>query len=171
MLHIQCTRNLFRYLGLAPQPLPEEPNDTPLGTWYANIIGFDDLDFLLFVNDPTLFAIVLLLPDPVSASDIATLFMGKLFITLVGEGVVEPLARSLLDAYEPVRLTKTSSRSMLGSMNDLTQNLLAYIDYDLTRFGLIDLPALQKRLNRIPQRKLNWEYAVDVMHQHLLRRP
>jgi hypothetical protein len=93
-----------------------------------------------------------------------------LFIALVADGVSEKTALSRIDDLDPTIFTKTTSRSMLGSMNDMIYNLHFYIKRDIEVSGVIDLLDIQQRLNRIPQRKIGWKYAVEAMRENLQQR-
>jgi hypothetical protein len=165
MLQIQCTQRLQKYIGITPQPLPTIPNTTPLGVWYANLIYYEGADFLLFANHPSLYSVLVYISESNQDFDIFQLFMEMLVRNLILDGVDELTIRRIVSGYEPAILTKTANRSMLGSMNDLKHIMLANMDRQLERFNQIELSEVEYYLNRIPQRKLDWGFAVEVMRE------
>lgn len=170
MLQLQCTQKTFKILGLVQQDLPDKPNTTPLGVWYANVINLGGINFMLFVNDPTLYVVPICILDTQIKLSVDEIFKEMLFIALVADGVSEKTALSRIDDLDPTIFTKTTSRSMLGSMNDMIYNLHFYIKRDIEVSGVIDLLDIQQRLNRIPQRKIGWKYAVEAMRENLQQR-
>ena len=168
MLQIQCTQKTFKLFGLAPDHLPETQNETVLGIWYANIITFWDNDFLLFVNDPTLYAVPIHIPDVSSQTNINTLFKDNLFYFLLSDEVDESIAQAKIAELEPTIFTKTTSRGILGTMNNLKQIIYIYMEREMEDSGSINMRKIQNLLNRIPQRTIGWKYAVEAMREHLL---
>jgi len=167
MLQLQCTQKTFKFLGLAQQDLPDEPNTTPLGVWYVNVVNVWGIDFMLFVNDPTLYAVPVFYRDTRIGLSIEEIFKERLFTALAADGLREETARATIDGLDPIIFTKTTSRSMLGSMNDLIYSLCVYIELDYEGLDSFDLFDIQQQLNRIPQRKIGWGFAVDAMRDNL----
>ena len=167
MLQLQCTQKTFKFMGRKPQNLPEEPNATPLGVWYAKAIDIGGMDYLIFVNDPTLYAVLVNYLYTIMGISIEALFKDQLFAALTADGVSEATALAKIYALDPTIFTKTSSRSILGTMNDLVHNLYACMELDYEVTGFVDLFDIQKRLNRIPQRYLEWGFAYEKMREVL----
>ena len=167
MLQIQCTQKTFKLLGLAQQDLPDNPTLTPLGVWYANVVNVRGVDFMLFLNDPTLYGVPIYVPDLQTELSVDEIFKEKLYVALVADGVNEVTALSKIDELGATIFTKTTNRSMIGSLNDLIYILHFYIERDFEDSGFINLLYVQQRLNRIPQRKIGWKSAVDEMRDNL----
>lgn len=163
MLIVQCTQKLLRLLELPLREPPTIPDNTLLGVWYANIITFKRFDFLFFVNDPTLYAVISYLPKKVYSGQIAKLLKENLATALIEDGVIAKNIQCLLDEYEQTVFAKTTSRSLLGHLNDLKINMLACVERDIAEYGKSNLQKIQRLLNRIPQRKLGWGFAVEAM--------
>lgn len=167
MLQLQCTQKTFKFMGRKPQNLPEEPNETPLGVWYAKAIDIGGMDYLIFVNDPTLYAVLVNYLYTIMGISIEALFKDQLFAVLTADGVSEMTARTKIEALDPTIFTKTSSRSILGTMNDLVYNLSVCIRLDYEASSLFDLVDIQKKLNRIPHRYPEWGFADEKMREVL----
>jgi len=60
-----------------------------------------------------------------------------------------------------VLITKTASRSVLGSMNDVAFNYQAMVEYDET--GRIQkLGELELKLSSMPHKPLNYGFPIDI---------
>jgi len=116
-----------------PDPLPDpesEPtSDGRLGEWYANVksLPFRGKSVVIFFNVNTYITIFVtgngtrkMLPEFVDRT-------GRLLQRL---GVPQHLIEQETDAMQEIRLLKTDSRSILGSMNDIVHHLDAHIYYD-----------------------------------------
>jgi hypothetical protein len=162
-----CTQKLIKAFELPIQAPPGEPGNSPLGIWYANITVENDWIFLLFVNDPTLYTVILpfsVIPDP---AQVFKTFQEYLSASLASDGINKWRIHSLLDIHKRYAYSRTISRSMIGSMNDLTNIFLLHIDSDLSDSNQLDLSKIQARLNRMPQRKIGWNFSVESMQASL----
>ncbi|MBC8336803.1 MAG: hypothetical protein H8E29_16190 [Anaerolineales bacterium] len=168
MLQIQCTQKVFKAFGFTPEEIPERPNKTVLGVWHANLITFWDNDFLLFVNNSTLYAVPIHVPDVRSQINIGVLFKENLHNFLITDEVSERVVQAKIAELESTIFTKTTGRGILGTMNNLKQIMDFYIERKFENLGSIKMLELQKHLNRIPQRTIGWKYAVEAMRELLL---
>ncbi len=148
------------------QEIPGKPNKTVFGVWYVNSARFFRRDFVLFVNDPTLYSIPIYIQDKEQRKDIVREFKKNLYYGLVADGISEYQVKEKLAEYEPLIYTKTSNRSILGHMNDLMQNMYSYIEREIHRTGdVVSMLSIQPLLNRIPQRTIGWKCAVEAMRE------
>lgn len=88
-------------------------------------------------------------------------------MSLAFDGIDQKRIQRLLDEHDQGVFVKTTSRSMLGSMNDLTNIFLIHMDSDIADYNQIDLHKIQTALNRIPQRKIGWMFSVEAMNKSL----
>jgi hypothetical protein len=167
MLYFHCTLKLLRAMDLPNPAPPEEISDSPLGVWYATIISFDQLIFLLFVNDPSLYTILLHYYKMPRSGQVFNGFKETLAVSLASDGIQQGLIRHLLQDHEQAVFVKTASRSMLGSMNDLVDRFLFELENEIANHNAIDLHKIQSELNQMPQRKVGWRYAVEAMLERL----
>jgi hypothetical protein len=116
-----------------PDTLPASENKpTPngrLGEWYANVksLPFRGKSVVIFFNVNSYITVLVpgfgtrkVLPEFVERT-------GRLLQRL---NVPQHLIDQELEAMQDIRLLKTDSRSILGSMNDIAHHLDAYIYYD-----------------------------------------
>ncbi len=167
MLYFHCTQKLFRALDLSIQAPPKGSVSSPLGVWYANIIYFYNMVFLIFVNEPTLYTVVLPISGIVNSAQVFIIFRENLAMSLASDGIDQKRIQRLLDEHDQGVFVKTTNRSMLGSMNDLTNIFLIHMDSDIADYNQIDLHKIQTTLNRIPQRKIGWMFSVEAMNKSL----
>ena len=169
MLLLQCTRKVSKRFGLRLENVPETPIPTSLGVWYVNLL--EDVwgyDFLLFVNNPTLYTLAVPIWDPKSPPNLESAFKQHLFSAWIAEGFHTDLVARKIAEYEPTIYAKTSSRRILGHLNSQTKNLYAYIEQAIDVYeGVVNLATIQQRLNRIPQQALDWNYAIEALRAHL----
>ena len=107
----------------------EPTSDGRLGEWYANVksLPFRGKSVVIFFNVNTYITIFVpgngtrkMLPEFIERT-------GRLLQRL---DVPQHLIDREMDAMQEIRLLKTDSRSILGSMNDIGHHLDAYIYYD-----------------------------------------
>lgn len=115
-----------------PDSLPgsesEPTSDGRLGDWYANVksLPFRGKSVVIFFNVNSYITIIVpgngtrqMLPEFVERT-------GRLLQRL---GIPQPLIDEEMKAMQEIRLLKTASRSILGSMNDVAHHIEATIDY------------------------------------------
>jgi len=168
MLQIQCTQKMFKLFEFTPDEIPDKPNKSILGVWYANIITFWNNDFLLFVNNPTLYAVPIHIAAGSPQINIEVLFKDNLSYFLIADELNEQITDAKLAELEPTIFTKTTSRAILGTMNNLKQIMYVYIEREVEDSGSINMLKIQQLLNRIPQRTIGWKYAVEAIREYLL---
>jgi hypothetical protein len=115
------------------------------------------------VNDANLYAVLVYLPTITLRLDIAVIFREELFKTLIADGIDEAGVQKLLGGYQPAIYTKSTSRSILGTINDLRQNVIGMIDARRERGEPVDIDDIRQLINRIPKRNIEWKYAVEAM--------
>jgi hypothetical protein len=167
MLFFHCTKKLLQALDLPVLAQPEEPGDLPLGIWYVNIFIEFKTVFLLFVNDPTLYTVVLHFSGMPNATKVVNSFRENLAMSLASDGVDQRIIQYLLQEHAQAAFVKTTSRSMLGSMNDLIYLFLFHLEDDIAEHNPIDLHKIQSVLNHMPQRKIGWRFSVEAMRESL----
>jgi len=121
MFTLRCTARLRKRLGTTEETASAPPSTT-LGDWYAHLI-FTRPQLVLCVSDRTL------LPVLIPARD------GSLLVPRLREGIVQILralgvAEAAVAAEEAAMMEaaigKTTSRQVLGSMNDFVRMFDSY---------------------------------------------
>jgi len=89
-----------------------------------------------------------------------------LFKTLLWEEFPQAQIEMMLEAARIVRFTRSNSRSVLGSMNDLQFQVQVHIHHDggLANTDMVDL---HRRLNRVPMSAIGYGYAVERLREFL----
>ncbi len=119
MLVLRCTRKLLRRLRETPVDIAPR-STTTLGDWYANVLFVHRQPIILAVSARTL------LPVLVPARDSPSLgprFAAALAEILLALGVPAHQIREEQRQMAPVVFAPTSSRQILGTMNDFDRML------------------------------------------------
>lgn len=164
---IRCTQKLQKEMGLKKADLiTHEPEETRLGSWHANLLFIKRRKCVLFVNDKTLFNFII--PDlkREHIRQIDTFFRDMLRCVLAEEGLNESLRDQVMQEYETIGYAATSSRSVLGSMNDLAFNYQVQIEMS-GGVHSYKIPSIIHELNRMPMKTLNYGYPIDALSQVL----
>ena len=84
----------------------------------------------------------------------------------MSEGLAEVQIKYLLSEHAQVTITKTNSRSVLGSMNDLAIQIKSMI---LVSDGLTDVnfSEVNRQLNRIPMSAIKYQVSIDELKRRL----
>jgi hypothetical protein len=160
---IRCTKKLQKEMGLKKSDISEnEPKESYLGSWHANLIYIARKKCLLFVNDKTLFNFIV--PD-ISRSQIkelSNIFRVNLESVLAAEDVPKRAKRKIMSEYESIQYTSTNSKSILGSMNDL----VFHYKYLIQSEGGVQsyaVPSIIKKLNNMPMGALEYVFPIDAL--------
>ena len=140
-----------------------------LGPWHANLIHINRKKCVLFANDKTLFNFIA--PDVSRAEirELHQLFLSFLYPVLAEEGFSESEREQIASEYEEVRYAKSNSKSVLGSMNDLTFHYERRI---LMAGGTHspEVPSIISELNRMPMGALKYAYPVEELRSVVQRK-
>jgi hypothetical protein len=149
---LRCTQKLLKRLGSRVADDEVAPT-TRLGDWYANLLFRPGGQVVLFVNERSL------LPVLVPASPASTLverFQAAAGAILVRVGVPASVVEHELREMVDVRIGKTASRQVLGSMTDFAYLMDAY------RRDPLDLEAIAMRLAATPCSPIGMQHPADV---------
>jgi hypothetical protein len=123
MVVVRGTAKLLKRMRIAPTPEPPS-STTRLGDWYSNVVDFRGGELVLCVSEITLLPVVLP-PAAIGSSFSAALAMGLNHVLArlgIEPAAVQAEARAMADAT----YAATSSRRVLGSMNDFWNLLDGY---------------------------------------------
>lgn len=165
MYQLRCTKKCQDILGLKSSNLSEIKDENfVLGNWYANTFTVNRRKCLLFMEENTLLSFVLVGVRKEHHKSMGKIFKNGVVQLLKLEGVSPFIIQAFEKAPEHIEYTKTDSKKRLGNMNDL---LATYEDMILYEGGLnvCDLDDITMKVNRTPQRNLDWKYSVDVLHE------
>ena len=135
-------------------------------SWHANLLRIDRRKCVLFTHDATLYSVFvpgLKNPDFERLDEV---FGQRLFKALLWDEFTQTQIEWMLEACRAIRFTRSSNRSVLGSMNDIRFHIGWHVEDDggLTS---VDLGQLHHRLNRIPFSAIGYRYPVERLQEYL----
>lgn len=167
MLQLKLTQKVQKELGLKPKDLHEiETTNTTLGDWIVNVFYLERRKILIFINEKTLLSFILYGVKNSDIRNIHHLLINGLEQTLTVENIEMSKLYKVLNEYSEIRLTKTDNRKVLGNMNDLT-DLYKHIIHTDGGLQNLNLTEVIMRINRTPQRNLDWSYSIDLVKEIL----
>ncbi len=171
MLTLKCTKKVQDFIGLNKRDLdvPEEELDqSVMGAWYINIFLVDRRKCLIFMNERSLLSFIVFGARKGNSQkdSIPELFLRGIVQLLAIEDFPPAYINRLVEDSMECRFAKTDSRKVLGNLNDLVATYEHMIWYD---GGLkhCNLEEILYRVNRTPQRNLNWGYSIDIARELL----
>jgi hypothetical protein len=139
-----------------------EPDVSLLGPWHANLIYIDRKKCVLFTNDKTLFNF--LVPDVARGQlkELDKLFRSWLECIVSDEGFDFELKEKILSEYQEIGYSDTTSKRVLGSMNELAFH---YKHMILSGGGVhsYQVPEIIRKLNRMPMGALGYQYSIEAL--------
>ena len=164
MAIIKCTAKLLKDLGVKPaNAAGESPG---LFEWHANLLRLDRKKYVLFTNDQTLYSFLVRWTKMPKTEGLPERFRLGLFKNLMSEGLPEKQIEWLMRQHAQIEITKTNSRSVLGSMNDLAFQV-KYMVYRNGRLDETELPEMTRQLNRTPMSAIERIFSIDELKHKL----
>jgi hypothetical protein len=151
---LQGTKKLLDFVGKKPVEIDEKTN--PLISWHGNIFNIGRRKCLLITHTQSLYSAFFY---GVTKKDVPHL------LEMIRDRVIELMRQDdftlqelsiMQDTFENIEYTKTSSRSVLGSMNDM-KNTLDW--YDMSEEEI----SLAKRINKTPYKIGNYVYPKEAL--------
>lgn len=162
---IHCTQKLLA-------EIPERLIDPSASgeSWHANLLRFDRRKCVLFTHDLTLYSVFVPGLKKPDFEHLDAVFGERLFKALLWDEFSQTQIERMLEACRIVRFTRSSNRSVLGSMNDMRFQIGWMVEDD---GGLenLDLVRCHKRLNRIPFKAADYGYPVERFLEYLSQAP
>ncbi len=160
---IQCTEKLRKEMGLKNSELVAVQVGEPvLSAWHANLVFIDRRKCVVFVNDKTRFNFIVTDVNRAYIRDLKKMFFDNIYPVLAQEGFTERQREKIFCETEGIYYTKTSSKSVLGTMNEL----VFHYEYSILEAGGVHsyrVPAIISRLNHIPISALKLVFPVEAM--------
>jgi hypothetical protein len=161
---IRCTQKLLKELNI--KPWDEETTPSQLGDWHANLLHLEGRKCVLFTQDQTLYSFFVPGLKKGDFEQLEGIFRQQLFRYLVNEGFEQPKIEQILTEYQTIRFAKTTSRSVLGSMNDITFRL----KYQISAIGglsQLNLDTFTQALNRVPMSAIKYRFSIEAVKSQL----
>jgi len=155
-------------MGLKPSDqCVDEPRFSYLGPWHANLIYINRRKCVLFANDRTLLNFIVPDVSRENIRELAELFTSYLSCILADEGFEETDRERIMSEYNEIGFANTSSKSVLGSMNDLA----FHYKYSILESGGVHSPAVPeiiRQLNRMPMSAIKEVFPIEALKAWIL---
>jgi len=129
--------------------------------YHCNLLKFGRDNCVLITNDKTLFSFFIY---GLKASDLKNFqesISQPIFKIMVGLGFSQPQFEKVLLSLENIHYSKTSNRSVIASMNDMKNQIEAYL------YGGDDIYELHRKLNTTPYKYVGYKYPLDLFKELL----
>lgn len=157
MITLKCTRKLLKLLDVVPTEEPPSPTST-LGDWYANVIPTAAGELIVFANERTLLSVAL----PVEIMDtLVSAFAARVYNLLVLINVAEEIASHEIAELKQMEFAKTTSRSVLGSLNEISLHYQLIAERDAAD-GALRLSEVELQLSQTLHKPLDYVYPAKV---------
>jgi len=167
MIQVRCTKKVQDFIGVKKANLfPITNSNAILGSWVANIFVQNRRKVICFMNERTLLSFIITGVKKPHAKNVIKSLPIVLEQILTFEGIPPEIIKNALCNCNEIELTSTNSRKLLGNMNDLIHMYQMLISMD-GGLNQCDLTSIIKRINRTPQRVLEWESSIKVTHDLL----
>lgn len=116
---IQCTKKLQDTLKVKAEAVPSEAE--PLAKWHGNIFTLNRRKCLLLTHDESRYSLYFFGVTQKSLANLPKLFRERLKRELMRDDFTIAQVEKMLATVGEVSFAKSSSRSVLGTMNDMVQ--------------------------------------------------
>ncbi len=163
MNQLRLTQKVQKAAGLKPSDLSNiDESGIGLGSWTVNLFNQDRRKVLIFVNDLTLYSFILFGVRKEHYKNLPQTFVNGFYQLLSIDGFNEKEIAYLMGGVEDITYSKTSSKKILGNMNDL----IWHYQYLISNGGGLEYANIGEiihRLNRMPQRNIEWSYSIEAV--------
>lgn len=161
MMLLRCTRKVLKLLDQRPRQVELSQAEDGLAEWYVDIVDASGPTFFLCTNPGTFYTLVLPVGQNNQIADLSDRLLIRLVLHMTELGISRSRVERLIRGLGTVIVAKTASRSMLGSMNDLITHFLWHFSQEMGSKGQVDLRAIERQLNNMPQRPIGWKFAQE----------
>lgn len=163
MITLKCTRKLLKLLDVVTVDEPPSPTSA-LGDWYANVIPTVAGELVVFANERTLLSIAL----PIEMLDrLALAFAARVYNLLVMIDVTAEIALRESAELRPVEFAKTTSKSVLGSLNEISLHYQLIAERHPASNPPLKLSEVELQLSQILHKPLDYIYPAEVARKLL----
>jgi len=160
---IRCTQKLQKKL---PVVANDDVGISQESCWHANLIRIDHYDCLLITHDTTLFSLFVPGVTREDFQHFTQLFGQALFKTMRHFDFSQKQIEYMLDGSREIQTSKTNSRSVLGSMNDMKQ-MIDHTAFLYGGLGSMDMAEIFQVLNHTPFKAIGYNYPEEKMREML----
>ena len=148
MLHLQCTKKVLKIVGETKDgPVPLQPT---LLSWHVNEFRVARRKLLLFTNDLTYYSVFWYPATKPHILNMKNVLASELIGSLIAVAFTPDQVEEYFTGLDHAIFTPTTSRQVLGVMNDLKKQLMFLMsDYYEEPLSFREIT---KRLNKTPYR-------------------
>ena len=159
---LRCTQRLLKGIGLPIVADPPAPA-AALGEWYANTVAlpFTGRWLVMYTSASTLLTVVA--PGRAIRTTLPA-FRQRLPALLRRLGLPDGWVDAQARAAEEVFVARTSNRRVLGSMNDLA-NQIWFVAAEQHSFQALDLESLELELAEVPLSMIRYRHPAAVARE------
>jgi len=165
MLHLQCTKKVLKIVGeIKDGTIPLQPT---LLSWHVNEFRVARRKLLFFTNDLTYYSVFWYPATKPHILNMKNVLATELMDSLMTAGFTTDQVEEYFTGFDHAIFTPTSSRQVLGVMNDLKQQLMFMMsDYYEPPLSFKEIT---KRLNKTPYHIPGHEtcYSVEAFAERL----
>lgn len=161
---LYCTQKLLKELDVQFSEHGEASSSEGLGNWYANLLRIDRRKCLLFTNEKTLYSFLVPVVLKENLKRIEKEFLVHLLLNLKYEGFDSEVLKKVSDEYKQVSFSKTASRSVLGSMNDLAYQYEVCIHME-DEIENVKLLQINQKINKTPMSAIAYRYPIEALRK------
>jgi len=155
MILVGLTKKLQDKSKIKIESLPEKfPSD--LNSWHAHLFTQSRKSGVIIMNDLTRYSVILYGLKKADFQNLSELFLNQLIENMKADDFNETEIIKFTSDIDKLYFTKTSSRSILGSINDCLHLIEWWVDDFALLSGAV-LTNLNKRINRSPMLPLEKE--------------
>ena len=163
MLTLQCTNKLLKELKTDLSPVKDTD---PITLWHANLLTLDRRKCVLFTNDKTRYSFLVPGLKKPDFQRLGEVFLDNVFRCMLNDGIPQEGIEKVLNSCSNYCFTKTSNKSVLGTMNDIA-DIIKWTVYDDGGLANTDISEMMMRLNRMPMKPLGYGFSVDALREML----
>ncbi|SDS98783.1 hypothetical protein SAMN05216198_3342 [Halopseudomonas litoralis] len=140
MIQLHCTQKLLAKLPVnASGRLPNtrarpsaanDPGESPLSGWHANLLTLQRRNCVLFVHGTTRFPVLLTCLTKPDFAELGYLFQDGLMNTLLKGGASQAQLNAAARALAPLQCDMLRDRSVQGTLNQMKQDVEHMLWYD-----------------------------------------
>lgn len=162
---LKCTQKLVRALGKRSETqfsVSSAEDISILGSWYAHLVIFARIRFILFVNEKTLLTIFIHL---VPKEHLIERFQQALFKELLKLKIPASKATEEALRFSGFSLEKNADRSMTSYINQITFEYKYLLAAHIEEHNTFEIEPAQELVNKTPRIKRKHDFPDDYVRE------
>jgi hypothetical protein len=164
MLIIKATKDTLKDLNVKPETI--ELSD-PFFSWHVNFFTLYSRKHYVFMNDFSRLSLTVTGIRSNQANKLREMFVNNLVDYLSIEQIPNPLAHFYIEVCNEITITKTDSRSVLSTLNEI---MLVMKTLERDKVDFRDQVERHKWNNRFIYKPIDYQHPIDVFKKELEER-